>query len=350
MTQSTPATPASDRSPPDPAAAPTHGAMLDLSPETFWAVLVRRTRYVVAIGVSALLFCTVGWWVASPQPWMEGVSLLVWQQHGLWASVVLALLLLVTTAICSLLVHPDSPHMGLFCALLGMAGISIKGGSVHMLVQYALEPGLHTPLPAVTYTKLGQLFAIECVQWAFLFLIAEIFARMLHDRFFANTRWILRSAPELARDEMDKAQPGGAARGVSLAVSRTLRTDQMRRRFATPLAVVYSAAIALIMLAVLMQSEMKGQVLVACFVSFLVSTTLAYLAFPRVPILALLLTVPLTAAIGYWYGAGRVPSYPGHAGFFAMRALPIDYITAGIPGAILGYYGAYRWSLHSTEE
>jgi hypothetical protein len=265
-------------------------------------------------------------------------------------SIVLAILLLVATAVCSLLVHPDSPHMGLFCALIGMSGISIKGGTVHMLVQYAIDPGSHTPLPGLTYSRLGLLLMVECVQWAFLFLIAEIFARFLHDRFFANTRWIMRSGPELARDSIDGAMPGAAAMGVSLAVSRTLRTDRMRRRFATPLAMVYSAAIAMILLYALMQSEVKGQVLVACFVSFFLSTMMAYLAFPRVPILALLLTVPLTAAIGYAYAINRLPAYPGHAGFFTMRALPIDYITAGIPGAILGYYAAFRWSLHSPEE
>jgi hypothetical protein len=348
VTQSMPASPPNTT--PTESATPHHShGMLELSPETFWAVLLRRTRYVVAIGVSALLFCTIGWNFVAPHPAMEGVSLMVWQ-NGLVGGLVLAALLLVTTAICSALVHPDSPPRGLFCALLGMAGIAIKGGSIHMLIQYAQEPALHTPLPAMSYQKLGQLLAIECVQWAFLFLVAEVFARLLHDRIFANTRWIERSGPELARDMLQTTRPGAAAIGVSLAVSRTLRTDKMRRRVATPLAMAYSTGLALVMLYVLMQSELKGQVLMACFVSFFVSTLLAYLAFPRVPILALLLTVPLTAAIGYLYGMGRPPLYPGHPGFYTMRALPIDYITAGIPGAILGYYGAFHWSLHSPEE
>jgi hypothetical protein len=32
-----------------------------------------------------------------------------------------------------------------------------------------------------------------------------------------------------------------------------------------------------------------------------------------------------------------------------MRALPIDYVTAGVPGAILGLYWGFAWALGSEE-
>jgi hypothetical protein len=323
-----------------------HGHLLEFSPETFWAVVFRRTRYAVAVAISAAVFCTLGWQFASPAPQLGGISLIAWESHGWIGGVVLVLLLLAMTAVCSLLVHPDSPHMGLFCALLGMAGLSIRGGTIHNLIEYAQRPFLVPQLPAITYAKLADLLAIECMEWAVMVLIAEVFARLLHDRFLTNTHWITRSGPTLEGNGVPQV---GTAMGVSLTVSRAMRTSNLKRRIATPVVMVYSGAIAMLLLYVLMQSQAKGQVLMACFVAFFVSTMCGYLIFPRIPIAALMLTVPLVAEAGYLYGRNMVPMYPGHASFFAMRALPIDYFTAGVPGAILGFYSAFRWSMHSHE-
>ena len=58
----------------------------------------------------------------------------------------------------------------------------------------------------------------------------------------------------------------------------------------------------------------------------------------------------MTAVAAIFYAGGTgVGAYPGEASSFAMRALPIDYVAAGVPGAILGYYGGFRWALHSQE-
>lgn len=345
MTQSSPA---SIGQPPAPPAHPAHHEMFDFSPETFWSVLLRRTRYVVAIAVAALLFSLVGWHFAAPHPAMGGVSLLVWQ-NGLVAALVLAVLLLVATGICSLLVHPDSPHMGLFCALLGMAALSIKGGTIHMLVQYALEPRLHTPLPGMTYPRLGQLLLIECIQWAFIVFIAEVFARFLHDRVFSNTRWITRHSPDLPIEALRShrlAPHGHGLLGHAHGWAKVLQTDKLPRMAAAPLALLLNAALAVLLLKVFLQSEDKGQVLIGLFASFTLSTVVSYLLFSQAPMHAFLLALPVAAGVGYFWGSTVSPAYPGHAGFFMMRALPIDYFTAGMAGVILGYYGGFRWLLN----
>ena len=117
--------------PPAPLLPPSHPVVADSSPETSWDVTYRRARYACAIAVSVLLFWIVGWKLAAPPADWGGVSLLAWGDSGLVASVGLTLLLLGATTLCSLLVHPDSPHMGLFCALIGLAGLSIRGGPAH---------------------------------------------------------------------------------------------------------------------------------------------------------------------------------------------------------------------------
>ena len=314
--------------------------------ESFWSVAYRRTRYTIGIAAAALLFSTLGWKAASPQPEWGGVSLVIWQNHGLWAAFGLTLMLLAAIAVCSILVHPDSPHMGMFCALLGMAGLSIRGGDIHMLMEYAQIKG--------KMMEVSNGLAIECLLWGVMVLIGEVFARLLHDQFFANTHWITRSSPDLVIQAMRKERGlPGMAEGVlggTHTMAKTLRTAKLRRRFAAPLALIVNGAIAMVLLRVFLQSEAKGQVLIGCFISFALSTVLAYLLFSQSPIQAFLLTVPVVAAVGYWYGGRMTGLYPGHAAFFVARALPIDYMCAGIPGAIVGYYGGFRWSLQAHEE
>ena len=323
--------------PPQLAAQPSH-----FPAEGFWAVIYRRSRYTVAIVLSGAMFSTWGWQLAAPVPEWGGVSLLAWGNHGLVTALGLSLMLLLATAVCSLLVHPDSPHMGLFCALLGMAGLAIRGGSIRSLIVYGQMRNMQ---PAI-----AQALALECVQWTLLFLVAEVFTRLLHDRLLSNLHWITRSGSVAAAAAAQQGVPGSAPVGVSLAVSKFLRTRGLPRPIATPLALVYSGFLAFLLLIVFMQTQLKGQVLVACFVSFFLSTLAAYLAFPRVLALALFLAVPLTAAGGYLYGMNLPCPYPGQTGFVMMRALPIDYMSAGIPGAILGYYVGLLWALHSAEE
>jgi hypothetical protein len=206
-----------------------------------------------------------------------------------------------------------------------------------------------TPKNLDHYSSISLALAVECVQWAILFLIAEMFARMLHDRFFANIHWLTRTGPGHTSESLNKFAATREAVGVSLAVSQALKTTTLRRRIAAPIAVAASGVIAYVLLYILLQTPLKGQVFFACFVAFFGSTAVAFLAFPRVPALAFFLAVPLTAAVGYLLGRHDMGFYPGYGGSFFTRALPIDFIAMGVPGAILGYYTAIQWSLHSDD-
>jgi hypothetical protein len=324
-----------------PAAASSVPAVPVAAGESFLAIVWRRTRYAVAIALSAVLFSYLGWGFARPPAEWGGVSLLVWPNHGILSTIVLMLLLLLVTAISSLIVHPDSPHMGLFCSLLGMAALSIRGGTVHMLMVYAQDTD-STPRVAVS-------LALECLEWGCVILLADAFARWLHDRFLANQRWVFRVNPSMGR-QSDLA----AAAGFAKYISHHLHTDRIKGPVRIPLAMICSGALAFLFLIVFMQSELKGQVLMACFVSFFLSTLCAYAAFPTVPFWSLILAVPLTGAVGYLISRNYVPTFPGHAPDHSpglvMRALPIDYLTVGVPGAILGLYWGLAWALGTEEE
>jgi hypothetical protein len=317
----------------------------DLAPESFWAVAVRRTRYVVAVIIAGLLFHYLGWLVAAPPPNMAGVSLVAWGSagpglSGVLPALALAAILIVAALLCSIVIHPDSPHMGLFCALLGSLALSIRGGDARMLYGIAIDNGV--------YPQISRLLAIECIHWAFIFLIAEIVTRAFHKKFLANTDWLKRGGADLS--VVQRVPGDNASLGIAHGVAKGLGTLKLPTVVATPIAFIANVALASLFLYVFLQSPIKGQVIFGCFAAFFVSTHLVYYAFPNVPIFVLLLSIPLTAAIGYLLSANQMPPYPSLPGLYFGRALPIDYIGAGIPGAILGFYLAFQWDLHSRLE
>jgi hypothetical protein len=243
--------------------------------------------------------------------------------------------------VSTLLVHPDTPHMGLCCALVGLGGLSIRGGTSYMLIRHAELTG--------TYREVFEHLAVECVQWGIIFLVAEVLARGLHDRFFANTSWLNRTGVDLAATAERMAGTAEAASppGIAGSLSKSIGTAGLPKAVAIPLAMIASVLLASACLYCFLQTPTKGQVLFGCFAAFFLSTLLTYYAFPRVAALALFLAVPVTGAVGYMLSANHLPKYPGHAGLVFGNALPIDYICAGIPGAIFGYYLALHWDLHS---
>ena len=110
-----------------------------------------------------------------------------------------------------------------------------------------------------------------------------------------------------------------------------------------------STGLGIILIYVFMQSELKGQVLFAAFMASAVAVFLADLVFPDAPAWFMWMSVPAAAAVGYIMAGGAMV-YPGEAGSAAMRALPVDYISAGVPGAIVGYYMGLQFRLHALGE
>ncbi len=309
--------------------------------ESFWSVVLRRTRYVVAIVVAGVVFWTAGWACAAPPPAFAGVSLLAWAPAaGLVGAVLLTILLLGCIVLAMIITHPDAPHTSLYCALLGLGGLSIRGGGIFMLLDtHQLD---HT-LPAV-FPRL----ALECLVWAIILIIAEAFTLALHARYFANTLWIGRSGVD---PKFFPSRPGGPTLGGSIGGPTHAESSEDRKPLHAVLANAAAFAVttlaAMILLALFLKSQEKGQVLFAAFLSFGLAALLANVLFPDSSNWPVWLAVPAAAAIGY-LRAPTTLAYPGHAASAMSSALPIDYLAAGIPGAILGYYTALRLRFHSA--
>lgn len=309
------------------------------SGESFWSVVVRRTRYCAAIAASAAIFLYLAWRFLAPPPEHAGVSLMAWSTGGeLVAAAVVAALLILTILVSMFLCHPDAPHIGVFCAFLGLGGIAIRGGNIHALVYDGQIGALLGRTP--TLASFHKLLALECVQWAVLIIIAEVATRVFYDRIFANMHWIHRGG--LSKRSTEKLEPQGC-NAVGFLGMLAVKTGARKsyRVLQNLTALLATVVVGAIMLQVFMQSEAKGQVLFALYISFAVAGAAGRWAAPLCDPWALMLAVPLAAAVGYLSASTKM-IYPGETVSAMARALPIDYVCAGVPAVILGYYFAFR--------
>ncbi len=161
--------------------------------ETFGSIVLRRTRYVVAIAACAYIFYTLGWALVAPTQVPSFATASLWlgaPAGGLIAALGMLALLLGCIFLSMALTHPDVPHIGLYCACLGLAALSIRGGSIRLT---ASQAQVHEQA-AGFFTHL----AVEAGLWLLIVLAAEAVSLWLFSNMFKNLVWLQRhgSSPD----------------------------------------------------------------------------------------------------------------------------------------------------------
>jgi len=109
--------------------------------------------------------------------------------------------------------------------------------------------------------------------------------------------------------------------------------------------VLVAAIIATVMLVAVMQSSDRGQIIFALLVSFTVGLFVAHQIFPQ-PHALVAWVLPMIIAVGFYAmaWAGVRPDGPGDWARVNVlfRALPVDWLTAGGGGALLGFWISQR--------
>ena len=336
---------------PLPMNAPAESQNPSRAGESLANVIWRRGRYVVAVLISALLLSHLAGHTLAPPAEMAGSSLLFWSAGNMGAAVLgtLTLLgvLLVAVVISMLLIHPDAPHTALFCSFLGLAylatsaavgGDGSDGGTIRLVLARAQQNH-----------QVGALYntlATECMVWAVFILVVERCASWLHGHKFRNTHWLTRhgitveqiaETPALAVHLPDQAAP--------VASPVEFWTEDLG-------SLALAGGIIVVVLALLLRSEEKGQTLFAGFVAGMLGAMAAVNVFPRAKIVVTCLAVPLAAGLGYWWIVynGVEMIYPGYSSLALGRAMPIDVIAMGVPGAIMGAHTFVRTRIHQVLE
>lgn len=323
------------------------------APETLAGVIWRRIRYCVAIILSGIILYYIASWVVLPLSNLAAPSLLLWTNGGgtggglgeIMGHVTLVLLgLLAAVFVATFLTHPDAPHTPMFCAFLGLAYLATlgdDGGRIQLVLASFQE---HNQVRTL-YGKLAQ----EAAWWGLLVLLTERFTVWLHHFKFTNIRWLTRygvsweqvQQTPLLSVYLSDAPKSNASRAITLLKNLG--------------ALLLATVIIMVVLAILLRSQEKGQTLFAGIVAGFAGAMLAGWAIPQARIWPVCLAVPAAVAAGYlWINQHGMKeglgTYPGYAAFPLGRALPIDLVSMGVAGAILGAHMMIFMRVHHVVE
>lgn len=286
----------------------------------------QRSRVLMTL---AVVICFGMFWYLGkrvPIPGMRGFggSLLLDRQPllevaGTWVA------LGVSVIVGTLIVGRIRVEAGLFAACLGLSALSIRAGSVQSVVMAHPYPGTYLVLAGEVLVLLLGLVGVSYL------------LRMMEKRGLAR---------HLARAPLDDA-----ARDDAALDDAALRDERQPLALAL-LSVGVQVVLMSLLVALLVRSTQKAQVLIMVFVSGAIATALGGRFFHRPRLAALTCVGPmLVGVIGYllaWSDPGLLAI--GLVDQPLARALPLDYASAGCAGAILGGWFGAKYELYWVDQ
>lgn len=298
--------------------------------------LIEKLRVLLACVIAIVLLTTVGWVVAAPADPQAGVVLVAQPERAMavWPA------LIVLTAVAGVIGTVMSPRRlvegGVFVAAIGLAGLALKGGSMQDVLQYALAAP-----DAASRRGLMTRMALDTLLWTGLMAAAWIVVALVR-------RWLW------ADEELYNPVPAPAAQNNAAAPAK-------RQSAGWPAFLITGVMAAFIILATSARTPVatlaRGQVIAAVAGGFfLAAMTARYftgqhrahfyvLAVPAVALLAWLIGY-LNAGMSWAQGAENpwaafveLKQTPPHA---LVRPLPIEYLAAGVAGALAGFWSGER--------
>ncbi len=258
--------------------------------------------------------------------------------------VVLVVMALLAAAAAAVTTH-SRPVGAMVTALLGVGGLSLHSPSLHALL----------------WERDGEFggmfggFIIELLLLAIGVLLVDVVVSTVRNGLAKiNPAWVwkdpLDPPPQASLREGGWFTAGGAIIGMVRELTARDGQDRDSRRQRLQLAglcMALTAAVSVALLMLLMQSDARGQVLFALLGSFTLAAAIAHQAYPTRLVGGILL-LPIVIGIGFYllgmFASGspegthnawmRVPTY--------AHALPLDWITAGVGGAGLGFWISSR--------
>lgn len=307
-----------------PAAASAHPVLLGF---------LRQARYVAACILTGVLFLFLARTVI-PSPNMDGTrALAAGPAVSLAAELAMIGGLVAAIAIGTLLTWPDAPHAGLFIASVGLIFLACHWGPITLLL------ALHQSDLAGAYRTL----ALQNIFWLFYILIGEALSRGIYE-FIGSRNWPLYiGLPWPVKTNSTNASSAAGYPSFANVLVDSLPYRPAAGRIGQNLLAFISTIIAAgIFLFLLLKSQQPGQAIFACSVAFAAAAFIAALIAPMADAWVFWITPPIIAAAGGFLAPHFPQPYPAHTGLFLMRTLPIYYNSAGLAGAIFGYYGAVR--------
>lgn len=244
---------------------------------------------------------------AAGVPWYESFQMSLFQQPSAgWTLGVIVVLAILGLIVGQLIAGGIREEAGFVAALLGLLGVSLRGGTIRSVYQAANSPAVFRQL------------AMEVALYALLATVLWIALRFVTDS---------PSAPAFLRRPQPPKNP-------PLAIVAT--------------SILCQTVACLLLMYVLGRSDSKAQAIGSVAIASLLSTMAVRLLFP-LPNSAIYWPAPLLAAVLGYLANGMDPAGLETAtltGRFAplAQALPLDYLAAGPSFAIIGYWLSQGWS------
>jgi len=277
--------------------------------------------------VSAGLFYSVGWMVVRPVDPFGAVSLLS------TASPVIAVaelcgLAAVVAGLATVLLRGRLPYAGTFVVAIGLAVMAARGSSADYMVRF--------PPAGTSRSALFTLLAAEVVAWAVVIVVAVAAARTV-DTWLGSAN----SPPDTQTPDANRAKKQIRGGGPLCLLLCTVCGALLVRTTGGSLVTAVH----------------KGQVYFSLAAGFYLATLLGVIVSRTRPAIWPLLAVLIVSLLGYLAG-GQWPTpavaddYRQLAHImpnFVCRAMPVEYLSAGVAGAIAGTWTGSRMASASPD-
>ena len=261
----------------------------------------------VAFAVSFAMFWFAGAWFNIPAN--RGFNASLFAQPAVISTMLIVMVTaMLSVVVCTLIAGSVRTEAGLFCTALGMMALSIRGGPM----RYSLLDSRASVFFALTIETIF-LFAIFAGGW---FIVLAMHGMGL-----------------TKRDDRD-FKP---------------HVEEVSQKL---IATAVQAVTTLALISILCRTDQKAQALASVGVASMIGSIVTILVAPTRPSVWFWPGPLCVAVLGYLW-ASMSPgllSIGQPAGYFASlaRALPVDYASAGIAGAMLGYWFGRAWT-HEEE-
>lgn len=289
-----------------------------------------------AVAAVALVYFAL-WPLLRPSDPFDPLVLLL--AGGAGSTVAFALTLWMLSALCAVITISARPEGGLMAAVLGAGGASLHSAQIRGLL-WSWEGRLSGLYPAM----IGELLMLAAM------LLAAALIVDLVRRGIASIRpgWLHKHAREHEPDLPAPATPRRTLTGFLGLLREGGRKRRSADRGRTALRMLGCLGLGLVascaVLLLLLRSPDRGQILFAVVAAFLLGGLAAHQTLP-VRHSFVVWAVPILAGVGFYLLAGvtapadatRWSELPYYA-----RILPIDWLTAGCGGSLVGYWSSER--------
>ncbi|MGD2111025.1 MAG: hypothetical protein PVI86_16735 [Phycisphaerae bacterium] len=299
-----------------------------------------KTVTLASWGLAAALFLTVGWLTMAPDDPLGAVSVLT-RQGAIGMIVQIAALGGVVGALATLIAGRRLPDVGPFAVALGLALVSLRGGTAEYLLLQRAD------LPGKTENALAVRFALGALGW-FLVLAVSVLVSA------AVQRWLFTdsvAAPVPNKPNERDRHPTLAGCDIPRLSTHWLPTDRARQtrpadgvKHMLIVAAIALAAMSVLSFGLSARTIRHGQTCFIVAASVCIGVYVAYRSVPVRSALWALLAVSLITLTAYVWAAlapqapGSPPNVPSS---HFMRILPVQFVSVGAAAALGMFWYVY---------